>query len=125
MATTTSPQIDPINFVRFRGDTIEIPFQLALGSAVLKLSECSDITFTLRARRSDTAVVVEKTLAGGIDTVDDVLGKGVVRIEASDTPAQTNDKIYYYDIQVTEVANSSRVTTVMWGSLTLTNDITK
>jgi hypothetical protein len=49
----------------------------------------------------------------------------VVRIEASDTPAQTNDKIYYYDIQVTEVANSSRVTTVMWGSLTLTNDITK
>jgi hypothetical protein len=125
VATTTSPQIDPINFTRFRGDTIEIPFKLTLGSADLKLSDCSDITFSLKARKSDTAFIVQKTKADGVDTVDDTLGKGVVRIEAGDTPAQVRDTTYYYDIQVTETANSSRVTTVMWGSLTLSNDITK
>lgn len=125
MATTTSPQISPINFERFRGDTIEIPFQLSLGSAVLKLSECSAIVFTLKARRGDTVNILQKTVGSGISTVDDLTGKGVVRLEATDTPAQTTDKTYYYDIQVTEIANSSRVTTVMWGELKLTNDITK
>jgi hypothetical protein len=126
MATTTSPQIDPINFVRFRGDTIEIPFQLTLGSAVLKLSDCSAIVFTLKARRGDTVHILQKTYpSSGISVVNDALGKGVVRLEAADTPAQTLDKIYYYDIQVTEIANSSRVTTVMFGELKLTNDITK
>jgi hypothetical protein len=125
MATTIDPQISPINFERFRGDTIQIPFQLALGSAVLKLSECSAIVFTLKARQGDTVNILQKIVGSGISTVDDLTGKGVVTIAPGDSPAQTIDKTYYYDIQVTEIANSGRVTTVMWGKLILTNDITK
>jgi hypothetical protein len=127
MATTTitNPQIAPINFERFRGDTIEIPFQLTIGSTALKISDCSAIVFTLKARRGDSVNILQKTKGAGISTFDDTTGKGVVRIETGESPAQTLDTTYYYDIQVTEVANNSRVTTVMWGSLILTNDITK
>jgi hypothetical protein len=64
-------------------------------------------------------------LGSGIAIVDGTLGKYMAVLDTTDSPAQTSDKTYYYDIEIKEVANNGRVTTVMWGNLTLTNDVTK
>lgn len=119
---TSETKIPATNFVRFRGDTIKIPFKLTLGSADLKISDCSSIIFTLKAKTKDTEFILQKTLEEGIETVDDPTGKGMVLIEPEDSPEQTSDKTYVYDLQVTQ---NNEVETVMWGNLVLTNDVTK
>jgi hypothetical protein len=124
-ATTALPKT---NWTFFRGDTIQLPFQLKIGDTPLKLSDCSSIIFSLKTSIKDTGYILQKTYEddGGIEVVDDDTGKGMVVIDPADSPDQIKDVTYWYDIQVTESQSiTNRVTTVMWGNLTLTDDVTK
>lgn len=117
--------IPPTNWVRFRGDTIEIPFEATLSGVGLAPGALVYIKFTVKAKMKDTANLIQKDLANGIEVIDGPAGKYAVVIDPAESPAQTSDKTYFYDIEIKEVANNGRVTTVMWGSLTLTDDVTK
>jgi hypothetical protein len=79
----------------------------------------------VKTNKKDTANLIQKDLASGIEVVDGPTGKYMAVIDPDESPAQTSDKTYYYDIEIKEVANNNRVTTVMWGGLTLVNDVTK
>jgi hypothetical protein len=117
--------IPPTNWVRFRGDTIQIPFQTTLSGVGLAPADLAYIKFTVKTSKKDIANLVQKTLGNGIAIVDGTLGKYMAVLDTTDSPDQTSDKTYYYDIEIKEVGNNGRVTTVMWGNLTLTNDVTK
>lgn len=123
MATNTP--IPPTNVVYFRGDTIQHPFQATLSGVGLTPDDLVYAKFTLKKNKKDTDPLIYKDLVDGIVPVDASAGKYMVVIEPEDSPAQTNDQTYLYDIEIKEVLNNNRVTTVMWGQLTLTNDVTK
>lgn len=117
--------IPPTDATYFRGDTIEHPFKTTLSGVGLTLSDLAYVKFSLKKSKKDTDPLIYKDLVDGIVAVDASAGKYMVVIEPADSPAQTSDQTYFYDIEIQETANNGRVTTVMWGSMTLTNDVTK
>lgn len=125
---TATTALQNTNWAFVRGDTMQVPFTLKIGTTPLKLSDCSSIIFSLKAKVSDTIYILQKTYEanGGIEAIDDTNGIGQVVIAPGDSPALVKDVTYFYDLQVTESQSIiDRVTTVMRGTFTMTDDVTK
>jgi hypothetical protein len=115
----TSQYLDVI-----RGDSAELPIQMALAGEPFFPGAGYTLIWTLKRRASDpdSAAIVQK-MSGGLGiTVEESIAK--VALVSVDTAAREVDRPYAWDLQAQETA-TGKVHTVAIGKLTLEADITR
>lgn len=101
------------NLSMIRGDTLAFGFELEGVSAI------NGAYFSVKKNQFDTAYVVQKSFADGIEQIE--AGKYSVRVAPNDT-YNLEVGTYYYDLQI-EV--NGDVFTILYGTLEIEADITR
>lgn len=103
------------NITIFKGDTLSFGVEIeGLGDQTLETA-----FFTIKAEKTDTTYLIQKSLGDGIEQVEG----NAYRIRVA--PAETNSlepNNYFYDL---EIGLNSDIFTVLNGKLTVYQDITE